>query len=135
MAFGATVVPARDGVRMSLWLKNGTGQLLTGLRVQVCVMLKEAAGFAATTNGNKWFPPPYAAVHDASGKRWIITGWEGCHRTWGNANVPCLHSDPKFPDCAPGQTVRLAGWLSFYEGQDVQSELVRLDQLSWTPPR
>jgi hypothetical protein len=134
IGFGAAVVPARDGVRMSLWLTNGTGQLLTGLRVQVCVMLKQAAGFAALTNGNKFFPPPYAAAHDLSGKRWIITGWEACHRAWGNADVPCLHSDPKLPDCPTGQTVRLSGWLSFYEGPDIQAELLRLDQLSWNPP-
>jgi hypothetical protein len=129
IAFGAKVVPARDGVRMSLWLKNGTAQRLTGLRVQNCVMLKAAAGFAALTNGNKVFSPPYAAVHDLAGNRWIITAWEPCHRTWGNEKVPCLHSDPQFPDCAPGQTVHVAGWLSFFEAPDIQSEFRRLDRL------
>ena len=33
---------------------------------------------------------------------------------------PCLHSDPRIPDCAPGKTQRLRGWPSFYEGEDVQ---------------
>jgi hypothetical protein len=28
----------------------------------------------------------------------------------------CLHSDPVLPDCAPGQTVRVAGRLLFREG-------------------
>lgn len=127
IAFGAKVVPGRDGVRMSLWLKNGTGQTLTGMRVQNCVMLKAAAGFDSLANTNKLFSPPYAAVQDVNGKRWIITAWEPCNKAWGNPKVPCLHSDPKFPDCPPGETVRLKGWLSFYEGPDIQTELLRLD--------
>ena len=134
MAFGAAVVPAHDGVRMSLWLKNGTGRALTDLRVQNCVMLKGAAGFADLTNTNKVFSAPYAAVHDTSGRRWWIVAWDPCDQTWGNERVPCLHSDPKFPDCAPGKTVMLAGWLSFYEGSDIQSEFRRLDQVSWRLP-
>ena len=51
--FGAKVIPARDAVRMELWLHNGTDKPLTGLRVQNCVMLKAAAGFAAQSNQNK----------------------------------------------------------------------------------
>jgi hypothetical protein len=47
-------------------------------------------------------------------------------RTWANAPCPCLHSDPKFPDCEPGKTVRVSGWLSFYEGKDVEAEMRRL---------
>ena len=134
IAFGARIVPSRDGVRMSLWLKNSTAQRLTDLRVQNCVMLKGAAGFADLTNSNKVFSAPYAAAHDPSGKRWIVTAWEPCDRTWGNEKVPCLHSDPKFPDCDPGETVRVAGWLSFYEGSDIQSEFRRLDRASWRLP-
>jgi hypothetical protein len=133
IAFGAMIVPAPDGVRMSLWLKNGTAQPLTDIRVQTCVMLKGATGFASLTNANKVFSAPYAAAHDLSGKRWIINAWAPCDRTWGNAKVPCLHSDPRFPDCAPGATVRLAGWLSFYEGPDIQSEFHRLEKIHWRP--
>ena len=61
----------------------------------------------------------------------MITAWTPNHRTWGNAPCPCLHSDPKFPDCAPGETQRLKGWLSFYEGEDVQAEFRRIDGISW----
>jgi hypothetical protein len=45
--------------------------------------------------------------------------------------VPCLHSDPKFPDCDPGQTQHLRGWLSFYEGADLDSELQRIERTGW----
>jgi len=42
-----------------------------------------------------------------------------------------LHSDPKFPDCAPGQTKQLRGWLSFYEGTDIEAEMHRIQTLGW----
>jgi hypothetical protein len=130
-AFGARIVPARDAVRMHLWLTNGTQEKLTDLRVQNCVMLKGAKGFENQSNDNKVFSAPYAAACSGNGRRWIITGWEPSHRTWGNSRCPCLHADPKFPDCAPGETVRLNGWLSFYEGQDLQAELRRIDATGW----
>ncbi len=129
--FGALVIPHRETVRMELWLKNGSKEKLSDLRVQNCVMLKGASGFAAQTNDNKLFQKPFVAVHDDSKKRWIITAWEPCHRPWGNAPCPCLHSDPKFPDCAPGETQSLRGWLSFYEGTDIDAELERIKSLGW----
>lgn len=131
VVFGAKVVPTRQAVRMELWLKNGSDQPLRDLRVQNCVMLKGAKGFETQTNDNKVFAAPYAACHDAAGRRWIITAWEPCHQPWGNPPVPCLHSDPKVRDCAPGQTQRLRGWLSFYEGADITGEFKRLDQTGW----
>jgi len=124
--FGAVVRPKIDHVQMELWLKNGTPALLTDLRVQNCVMLKSASGFNAQTNDNKQSEGPYAIARSANGNRWIITAWEPLHRAWYNDRCPCLHSDPEFPDCKPGQTVRLKGWLSFYEGNDIGSELKRI---------
>jgi hypothetical protein len=131
LTFGAKIVPTRRAVRMELWLKNGTDHALSDLRVQTCVMLKGATGFAQQTNDNKVFSMPYVACRDPEGRRWIITAWEPCHRPWANPPVPCLHSDPKFPDCAPGQTQRLRGWLSFYEGTDIEGEFKRIDQMGW----
>ena len=131
IAFGAEVIPAPDAVHMRLWLKNGTSETLKDLRVQNCVMLKGAKGFEQQTNDNKVFSSPYVACKSADGRRWIITGWVPSHRTWANAPVPCLHADPKFPDCAPGQTQQLRGWLSFYEGTNIQHELRRIDQTGW----
>ena len=43
-----------------------------------------------------------------------------------NPPCPCLLSDPQVPDCPPGETKRARGWLSFFEGDDVDAELRRL---------
>lgn len=129
--FGTRVRPTAEAVRMEMWLFNGTAEALSDLRVQNCVMLKGAAGFAAQSNENKVLPAPYAACRSADGRRWVITAWEPCHRAWGNARCPCLHSDPKFPDCPPGETRRVAGWLSFYEGTDIDAELKRIEATGW----
>lgn len=131
VVFRTTIQPNRDSVQMALDLKNGSKERLTDLRTQVCVMLKGARGFEAQTNDNKRFRAPYAAGASADGKRWVITAWEPQSRAWGNAKCPCLHSDPKFPDCAPGETKRAVGWLSFYEGTDIDAELARIDRTGW----
>ncbi|MEX0714448.1 MAG: hypothetical protein WD278_19080 [Pirellulales bacterium] len=129
--FGARVMASAAAVRMELWLTNGTEQRLTDLRVQNCVMLKQAAGFDKQDNENKLFSPPYAACRNEDGSRWIITGWEPHQRVWANEKCPCLHSDPQFADCEAGETRRLSGWLSFYEGKDIQGELERIEQTGW----
>jgi peptidoglycan/xylan/chitin deacetylase (PgdA/CDA1 family) len=128
--FGTKVMPAKDGVRMEFWVTNGTREKLTGLNVQMCVMLKELTGFADRTASNKVFAKPFAACKDATGKRWIITAWEECGRAWGNPPCPCIHSDPKLPDCSPGETQKVRGWLSFYEGNDIDAELKRLGKIA-----
>jgi len=116
-----------DHLAMELQLTNGTKDNLTDLRVQNCIMLKGAPEFASLTNDNKLLQAPFAAVRsETHPKRWIITAWEPCHRPWGNARVPCLHSDPRFPDCAPGETQTVRGWLSFYEGNKVEEEFERI---------
>jgi peptidoglycan/xylan/chitin deacetylase (PgdA/CDA1 family) len=131
VSFGARITPRRDEVRMRLWITNGTAAPLSGLSVQNCVMLKAAAGFEPRSNDNKVFDPPYAACRDADGTRWIITAWKPCVRTWGNTACPCLHSDPQFRDCAPGETREIRGWLSFYEGNDPPSEFRRIEASGW----
>jgi len=134
IVFGAKVERTRAAVRMEMWLTNGTEQQLSDLRIQICVMTKMAAGFAQQTNDNKVFTNPYVACRSDDGKRWIITAWEGCHRPWGNAKCPCFHSDPKFPDLEPGETKRLRGWLSFYEGTDINAEFKRIEETGWRQP-
>lgn len=113
-------------VRMSLTLTNGTKEKLSDLRIQNCVMLKGAPDFNAQTNDNKLFRPPFVAVRDKAGHRWVITAWERCHNAWGNAPCPCLHSDPKFADLEPGATATISGWLWCYAGDDIEGELKRL---------
>lgn len=131
IAFGAKVEPTKDAVLMELWLRNGTKRRLTGLRIQNCVMTKMTTGFAQQSNDNKVMTNPYAACRSADGKRWIITAWEGCRRPWANENCPCFHSDPKFRDLAPGETARLRGWLSFYQGADIEAEFERIEATGW----
>ena len=131
---GLSLAPSRtrtDAVRMKMWLKNGSSQALSDLRVQNCVMLKGAKGFDQQTNDNKIFRDDYVACHSPDRKRWIITAWSPLHRGWANAPCPCLHSDPQFPDCPPGETKWLHGWLSFFEGDDIEAELKRIDQTRW----
>jgi hypothetical protein len=129
--FGTRVRPTAAAVHMEMWLTNGTPETLVDLRVQNCVMLKGAKGFQEQTNDNKVFASPYVACRAADGARWIITAWDPCQRAWGNAACPCLHADPQFPDCPPGQTRHLRGWLSFFEGTDINAEFQRIESTGW----
>ncbi len=118
--FGTKVMPGKELVRMEMWLRNGSSKKLTGLRVQNCVMLKNAKKFNRQTDENKLLKDGWCACRSEDGKRWIVTGWQPIHRAWANTRVPCLHADPQFPDCEPGKTVRLRGYVSFLEGKDVE---------------
>lgn len=131
LEFGARVAPDKRMARLELWLTNGTPQPLRDLRAQVCVLLKGCFGFELQTNAGKVYAAPYAAARSADGKRWLITGWERCVKAWGNERCPCIHADPQFPALMPGETARLRGLLSFYEGPDVSVELKRLAALGW----
>lgn len=131
IVFAVKVQPTKDAVLMEMRLANGTGEKLTDLRVQNCVMTKMAKGFEQQTNENKVLKEPYAACRSGDGKRWIITAWQGCHRTWANEKCPCFHSDPKFPDLEPGQEAALKGRLWFYEGTDIEAEFARIKQTDW----
>jgi len=126
ISFGVRAMPRAGHVEFVWWLLNGTAAPLLNLRAQVCAMLGHADGFAAQSEDNKRIEAPFAAVHDPSGRRWIITAWDGLDRAWQNPPVPCLHSDPRLSDCPPGEIRSARGWLWFYEGDDVGSELQRL---------
>jgi peptidoglycan/xylan/chitin deacetylase (PgdA/CDA1 family) len=121
---------AREGgLALEFHVENDSSEALTGLDVQVCVMLKALSGFEQQSDENKKFQAPFAAARDATGRRWIITAWDHCRRAWGNAPCPCLHSDPRVPDCPPGESRTVRGWLSFYEGKHIDEELQRLRKL------
>ncbi len=125
VAFGSFLRPNGGSVELGLWLRNGLDRPLGGLRTQLCVMLKGAGGFEAQTRENKIFEPPVAAVRSEDGNRWILVAWDRCGRCWGNDRCPCMHSDPVFADCEPGQTVRLRGKLWFHEGDSISDEIAR----------
>lgn len=129
--FDVTVRPQQDHVLMKLLLFNGTPEPLTDLRVQNCMMLARAADFQRGSNDNKVFYQDYALVRNPAGNRWLVTAWKPLGRAWGNPDVPCLHADPVLPDCPPGASTHAVGWLSFYEGEDWQSEVARIEQLRW----
>jgi hypothetical protein len=131
VTFGARVTPGAGEARFELWIENGSDQPLRGLLVQNCVMLAGARGFEALTNDNKHISSPYVACTNAERTRWIITAWRNCARPWANPPCPCMHSDPQFPDCPPGETRRLRGILAFYEGPDLGSQLRRIDASGW----
>ena len=136
VTYGVRLTPSAKAVGMELWLKNESAETLTGLRVQVCVMLKGAPGFNRQTNDNKRLTAPIAAVRSEKSNRWILTAWERCGRVWGNTQCPCMHSDPVLPDCPAGQTVRVRGKLWFYDGNQIEEEITRQSKsFAITSPR
>jgi len=131
VTLSSRIVPQQDGVRMEFKVTNGSDRMLSGLRIQMCVMLAHLTGFEQQTNENKVFASPFAACRQAESNRWIITGWERCGRAWGNPPCPCLHADPVVEDCPPGESKGVRGWLSFYTGDDIKAELGRLGPIAF----
>ena len=129
IVFGSRIVPRHEVVKMKLWIRNGSPETLTGLRAQVCVMLKGLARFNQRIHANKVIDGNWVACRDSDGQRWIITGWEPLHRPWENPPVPCLHADPSFPDCPPGKTVEANGIITFYKGTDIRQQIAKLKAL------
>lgn len=113
--FGATVQPQADGAALELWLENGTSEPLTGLRTQICLMLKGLPGFDAQTNDHKEFLETAAVAQGADSPRKVMVEFERCGRAWGNPQCPCIHADPMLPDCAPGERVSVKGSVRFAE--------------------
>ena len=126
VAFGVRVKSDVRHAEFQWWVRNGGTQALRQLSAQVCVMLGQAAGFTNAAAGRRILEAPFAAASDASGRRWVITAWDGLNRVWQNPLVPCIHADPRLTDCPPGETREARGWVWFYEGEDPTAELQRL---------
>ena len=135
IALTVDVAPKAEEVQFDLSLTNGTDKPLSGLRIQNCVLLGYATGFNGQTRDNKLAKPPFQACRSADGKRWIITAWNPCWRTWDNPPCPCMHSDPVLPDCPPGQTTAARGYLWFFAGEAIDGELQRLSKKTGWPLR
>jgi peptidoglycan/xylan/chitin deacetylase (PgdA/CDA1 family) len=127
IAMTSRAEPEEGGLALEFRVENGSSETLTGLDVQVCVMLRALKGFEQQTNENKRFQAPFAVARDATGRRWIIAAWAHCQRAWGNAPCPCLHSDPHVPDCPPGESRTVRGWVRYHEGTDIDHEMRRLN--------
>lgn len=121
-------MPKEDAVDLELWLENGSGQPLTGLRTQICAMLKGMPGFNAQTKDNKRFDGSVASTRMDSGEREILIAFDRCGRVWGNEKCPCMHSDPVLPDAAPGQRVSVKGRLWFLDAIANRDKEVRRAQ-------
>jgi len=124
--FGARATARDDHVDLGFWLENGSDETLTGLRCQMCLMPARVPGFEALTNENKIFRDGVAAVRSSErDDRWLLLVVERCTNAWGNADVPCMHSDPLLPDLAPGERAETKGRVWFYEGDDIDGEIAR----------
>ena len=132
ITFGSHVQPSADLVKMRLWIRNGSGKKLTDLRAQVCTMLKGLPGFNQRIKGNKIIHKNLVACRDEQGERWVIIGWQPIHRPWTNPPVPCMHVDPSFADCPPGETVEAKGIIAFYEGVEIIPKLEELTATQFT---
>ena len=121
---GADIHPGNNELGLeSYGLQNNSETALTDLQSQVCIMLKMASKFNALNNDNKIFDSPVAAVQSSDGEHWIITAWNGGNHEWGNEDCPCVHSDPRLPDCKPGETVSVTGKIWFYSGTDIEAKI------------
>jgi hypothetical protein len=129
ISFTVAAIPERDHVKLQYTMTNGTDKPLSDLRVQMCAMLKGVKGFDAQTNDNKIFKGEFAACRNDAGDRWIIVAFKPIDRAWGNAPCPCLHADPKLPDCPAGEERTAEGRLSFYEGKDIEAEFKRIREI------
>jgi peptidoglycan/xylan/chitin deacetylase (PgdA/CDA1 family) len=124
MTIISEIYPGSNSIDLKLILKNNTSDtVFTNLKTQVCIMFKNASEFNTQTNDNKIFECPVTAIHSADSSKWIITAWDYCVNSWGNEDCPCMHADPVFPDCKPGEAVQLSGKIWFYEGIDVQTKI------------
>ncbi|MEW4567388.1 hypothetical protein AB1L88_05920 [Tautonia sp. JC769] len=131
----AKIVPVRQGVVMELSLTNHGEVPLRDLRAQVCVLLRGLSGFDEQSADWDALQAPYAARRSQDrADRWLVTAWDDCQRAWANPDCPCLHSDPKFPDCPPGQTVKARGVIAFVEAADFRSACDAVDRLNWDAP-
>jgi len=60
---------------------------------------------------------PVIITSSQTGEHHVAMTWfENTISFVGNANHPCFHADPYFPDIKPGETATILGKMIFYEG-------------------
>lgn len=129
------ILPIRHGVLLELSLSNEGEVPLRKLRAQVCVLLRGLSEFQEQSNDWTTLQPPYAVRRSQTNpNQWLVTAWDDCHRAWANPECPCIHSDPVFPDCLPGQTVTARGVIAFVEADDLRSAIESVQDLDWASP-
>ena len=95
----------------------------------MCVMLAGLTGFDERTNENKVFA---AAVRRVQGRDRASGGSSPAGSGAGGRGATrraraCTPT--RVADCPPGETRTVRGWLSFYEGGDIDAELARLKKV------
>ncbi|MEM7202687.1 MAG: hypothetical protein AAF628_20635 [Planctomycetota bacterium] len=132
ISYDVRAVVVDDALRMKITLHNGWDEHLSDLRVQNCVFLKGLGPeFADADRSGQVYSGPYAARGSADGQRWVIAAWVPHYRFSANPRHPCMHSNPIFPDCPPGESRSVYGYLSFYEGASIWQELGRIAATGW----
>ncbi|WP_169980958.1 hypothetical protein [Tautonia rosea] len=135
VTISATIRPIHQGAMIELGLTNHGEEPLRNLRAQVCVLLRGLSEFRQQSTEFTTLQSPYAVRRSRqTPNHWLVTAWNDCHRAWTNPDCPCLHSDPAFPDCLPGETVRARGVIAFVEADDVQTAIQSVEQLDWADP-
>lgn len=119
LQYRTRVVPGESMVAMEIQLTNHSQDKLTNLRAQVCNHLKGALGWHEQIGSNKVMSGSWIACGNEEGTKWVLTSWRNPDRAWHNPPVPCIHSDPSFPDCEPGESVTAQGLIKFHEGSDI----------------
>ncbi len=59
---------------------------------------------------------PFISLVNRSGDRAVGLTWQGVKYLTTNGELACIHADPSFPDCAPGETVTARGRIVFGGG-------------------
>lgn len=132
VAIEVDIEPIESGARMAIRLINGSETTLRGLRAQICALLRGMPGFQEQANDLATFEGSYSVRRSSENdQHWIVLAFEPCHRAWGNAPCPCLHSDPSFPDCPPGESVEARGIFSFVEADDAQQAIAAVEAIPW----
>ena len=116
---------------MEFRVTNGSAEKLTGLRVQMCVMLAGLTGFDAADERQQGVRRPVRRVQGRD--RQAV----GHHRLGavragvGQPAVPVPARRPGGRGLPPGESRSVRGWLSFYEGADIDAELKRLSGVAF----
>ncbi|MEL0096280.1 MAG: polysaccharide deacetylase family protein [Planctomycetaceae bacterium] len=121
-----TVLPQASSVELEMEIINKSSEVLTGLYTQNCIMLARMKGFNRQSLAHRRSAGFFTACGNEDETKWVIYSWEKVKRDWGNIHCPCIHSDPQFDDLEPGASQTIRGWISFYEGRNVESEMMRL---------
>ena len=77
---------------------------------------------AGPTGGLTAAAIPFIGLENSDGTRSVGITWQGATQLSTNGELTCIHADPTFPDCPPGESVTAKGRIFFTKG-DAQTLL------------